>query len=286
MRSATPLDRDAADDYRIVLASARSDEEAASLTRREQDVSDLYTLYAEGNRRPHQIASSRAWGQDAEWQREAWRLASQTGPLAELYGQVLKAAGHFCLLCNASRPGEVDHFLPRDEHPALSVLHLNLIGVCDKCNKHKASSCRLLPTEQFVHPYFDQIPMDAFLHCSPLEDAVLKPLFHVAPKNDWPDDLGSRLTWQFHRLRLDKYYGDAAIAFFKGQSFGWLGTARGGWEPLEESLTGALDSEVFAFGSNTWKAAMLRGLLADPDLRADPVTTIGRNGAVGLDKFI
>lgn len=257
MRSTTPLTRIAADDYKVCIAHARTDEETRSLTDREPDVLALYALYAAGNRRPHQIASSRGWA-DASWQQEVWRLTAEGRPLAELYGKVLSAAGDFCLLCNAQRPGEVDHFLPRDQHPALSALHLNLVGVCDKCNKHKSTSCSLEPTKQFVHPYFDQIPTDVtFLHGSPLDGGVLTPVFHVAPPDAWPDQLGARLAWQFKRLHLDKYYGDAAITFFKGQSYGWLLAARGGWEPLAESLMGALASEVFAFGLNTWKAATL-----------------------------
>ena len=202
--------------------------------------------------------------------------------MVDLYGDALDAAGFTCVLCNDRPAGEVDHFLPRKFYPALSVLFLNLVGVCDKCNKHKGSSCSADPTKQFVHPYFDVVPAEVFLHCSPFHQGRFLPVFHLETSDAWPDQMGARLSWQFKRLQLDMYYGHAAGHWFKGQSGAWLDAAREGWDTLEKSLAGALRSESGANGANTWTAAVLRSLLAAPELQADPVPVIVRNGRKGL----
>lgn len=283
MRSVAPLQRVAADDYGIAIAHARTDDERISLAGREAEVAALHVAYAGGAFRPHQVSSSRGWEADARWQRETWRLSRRGRALSELYGQALQAAGDFCLLCNGRRPGEVDHFLPKDEHPALAILHLNLIGVCDKCNKHKAASCETDPARQFLHPYFECLPDEAlFLHCSPFEAGILRPLFRVDPPADWPGEIRSRLMWQFSHLKLGKYFGDEAVAYFKSQSRAWMEAAGGGWETLELSLQGALRTESFYAGPNGWRPALLRALLVDAPLRADPLGVILRNGAPGL----
>lgn len=282
MKSVEAPVRLARDDYQTCIDHADTAEEIESLVRRRGDVEALYAAYAAGRRRPHQVESSRLWEADWSFQRETWRHAGGRGALDDLYGKALDAAGFTCVLCNDRPAGEVDHFLPRRVHPALSVLFLNLVGVCDKCNKHKGSSCRAEPTEQFVHPYFDAVPAEVFLHCSPFSAGVFLPVFRLETSDAWPDEMGTRLAWQFERLHLDKYYGHAATHWFKGQSGAWLDAARQGWDTLETSLEGALRSESGANGENTWIAAVLRSMLQDPALRADPVTMIVRNGRRGL----
>lgn len=286
MRSAPPLNRIAADDYRVAIVRARTDEERNSLTGREGEVSALHAAYAAGQFRPHQIERSDAWGDDAHWQRETWRLR-KSRPLSELYGQALGTAGDLCLLCNDRRPWEVDHFLPKEHYPALAILHLNLIGVCDKCNKHKSTSCETDPTRQFLHPYFERLPDDAlFLHCSPFEDGSLRPIFTVDPPAAWPDEVCARLLWQFDQLKLEKYFGREAVTFFNSQSLGWLDAAGGGWPELERSLRGALRTESFHAGPNGLRPAFLRALLDDRELQADPQAVIIRNGPPGLDRYV
>jgi hypothetical protein len=286
VRSALPPNRSAAADYQIAIARARTDEERDSLTGREGEVAALHGAYAAGQFRPHQVARSDGWGNDAHWQRETWRLHSRR-PLSELYGQALGAAGDLCLLCNGRRPWEVDHFLPKEHYPALAILHLNLIGVCDKCNKHKASSCETDPTKQFLHPYFERLPDDAlFLNCSPFEDGNLKPLYTVDPPANWPGEIRARLVWQFGHLKLEKYFGREAVAYFNSQSLGWLDAAGGGWPALEQSLRGALRTETFHTGPNGLRPALLRALLVDRELQANPQAMILRSGPAGLADYL
>lgn len=286
MRSVDRLNRIAVDDYQVAIARARTAAERDSLTGREAEVGALHTAYAAGQFRPHQVARSDGWGDDAHWQREAWRLR-RSRPLSELYGQTLRAAGDLCLLCNGRQPWEVDHFLPKEEYPALAMLHLNLIGVCDKCNKHKGQSCETDPSQQFLHPYFERLPDDAvFLHCSPFEGGSLRPLFTVDPPAGWPGEIRARLVWQFGHLKLEKYYGRDAVTFFNEQSLGWLDAAGGGWPGLEQSLLGALRTQSFHSGPNGLRPAFLRALLVDRELQADPQGVIIRNGPPGLYRHV
>ena len=281
MKSVPHLDRVAEDDLQFCIDRAADDAERKALDARKAEVLAQYAAYALGVRRPHEVERSKAWQGSAHLE-ALWRHRSINGPIRDLWGETIAAAGK-CVFCNSRFAEEADHFLPKTHYPALAVLHLNLVGTCSRCNKHKSSSSTGNPSKQFVHPYFDLIPREqVFLHCTPFDGLVFAPLYRVDPPGDWQGDVGMRLTWQFRRLKLDGYYRQEAISWFSNQAYGWLQVARGGWDGLAATLNGALESHNRSEGPNTWTSATIRGLLEDDAFRAAPVGYILRNGPPGL----
>ncbi|NEX92965.1 hypothetical protein [Caulobacter sp. 17J65-9] len=235
-------------------------------------MAQLFDDYSAGAWRPHLAEPSRAWGEpDAGWLEALFNQTQGDGVLAELRGALLAAAERRCLLCSAAAPSALDHFLPRTHHPALSILHLNLVAACELCNRRKGASCEADPQRQFVHPYFDRVPRDhVFLEAEPFAQDAISPLYRIVASPPVDMDLTSRLAWQLSELRLDAFYADEAIHYFREQKASWRSLADLGWPLLEGALERDLDSVESFSGKNTWKAAFLRGLLSHEGFAADP----------------
>lgn len=83
--------------------------------------------------------------------------------LADLRVQLKKLVGNRCPSCGGSRPGELDHHLPKKRYPEYAVLPMNLIACCGECNKRKSQTVGAGPEEAYLHPYFDKVPPVAFM---------------------------------------------------------------------------------------------------------------------------
>lgn len=280
MRNVVPPVRARLEDYDIGLAATETQEARDRLSARRAAVGELHDTYAAVGGRPHLIEQSDGWDDDEVAALLVLYDMTQKGrPLASLRGAVLKAAGPRCLLCGAGRPASLDHVLPKTRDPALAVLHLNLIGACEPCNRRKATTRLADPGRQFVHPYFDRLPADlVYLRCDPVEDGKLAPRFRVAPPGGMDVELGQRVAWQFGRLELDEFYVNEAMHYCNEQALNWLDVLDAGWEALADALRRDLRSVVRAYGSNTWKAALLRGLLDAPDFPPIAVRVLGTLG--------
>lgn len=64
-----------------------------------------------------------------------------------------------CSYCNANKIDALDHFLPESKYHALSVNPMNLVPVCEHCNKKK-KAYEPDPNDArsvLIHPYYDDI---------------------------------------------------------------------------------------------------------------------------------
>lgn len=64
-----------------------------------------------------------------------------------------------CPSCGeAGTPETLDHYLPKDEFPEFSILLLNLVPMCSRCQEAKGTKFETdKGLKKFIHPYFDQI---------------------------------------------------------------------------------------------------------------------------------
>lgn len=61
------------------------------------------------------------------------------------------------------RPRTLDHYLPKDKFPELSVLLLNLTPMCDWCQGEKLTDYVTADgKKRYIHPYFDDVSMPLF----------------------------------------------------------------------------------------------------------------------------
>jgi hypothetical protein len=132
-----------------------------------------------------------------------------TTPLNRMYKQIRGLTGT-CPYCTIIPPQTLDHYLPKDSYPELSVLSINLIPACYTCNKPRdflaATGERAL-----IHPYFDRIPRDRLLFATvKVVDDTPEAEFHVDTTQCRDPEFGRLYERHVSLLDLKKRYGEWA----------------------------------------------------------------------------
>lgn len=71
-----------------------------------------------------------------------------------------------CPYCLLRSPEQLDHFLCESKFPEFSVLRINLLWVCGRCNLKKGDRYTS-PHRSVLNPYFDKVPLnEPILYCS------------------------------------------------------------------------------------------------------------------------
>ncbi|UUZ55135.1 hypothetical protein LP419_04565 [Massilia sp. H-1] len=72
-----------------------------------------------------------------------------------------------CPLCGSTKPpGQVDHFIPKEDYPEFSFFIPNLVSACD-CNLHKGKNYKgQINGERLLHPYFDRCMSERLIYLS------------------------------------------------------------------------------------------------------------------------
>lgn len=70
-----------------------------------------------------------------------------------------------CPYCGLNSPGSFDHYLPKEDYPDFSVLALNLIPCCEKCNSKKGKRWKDFDGNRlFINYYYDFVPQEKYLY--------------------------------------------------------------------------------------------------------------------------
>lgn len=188
-------------------------------------------------------------------------------PLKEFRDQLLiKVDAATCPFCGISESGTIDHYLPRQVHPAYAVYSRNLVPCCAKCNIQKGTSIVDGETgaRLFLHPYFDEIPAERFLNVLITMSATTIDLeFRVDQFAGMSAYVYRQLESHFRLLRLADRYRLMSLNSLRGKAKAlrrWLGTDNN-QDRVRNSLLEESDSLGQAFGINYW-AAVLYGALA------------------------
>ena len=148
-----------------------------------------------------------------------------------------------CPYCLVKNVEQLDHYLPKDLYPLLSVSTLNLIPSCSSCNTIKKT---LTGKNQFIHPFFDEISDFEWLfidvkfekHGIFFECRVNVPLT-VKHYKEYQD----KLEFQMDVLTINSIYNVKAIELHYGQIGGCINlmnssgeeVLRGFWKGCYES---------------------------------------------------
>ncbi len=85
------------------------------------------------------------------------RLSKKRTQPRKYYDELLRRSPNKkCLLCHIGEASTLDHFLPKEDFPSLSISYNNLIPACDYCNRMKSKYFSLSKENQLIHPLFDQ----------------------------------------------------------------------------------------------------------------------------------
>lgn len=105
-----------------------------------------------------------------------------------------------CPYCGIGVVATLDHYLPKEHFPAISVLPTNLVPACRDCNHEKL---RYKPSETnaaLLHPYFDDIDSVVWLTAQVVEGEPPAVTFDVAQGIE--ATLRSRLVEHLRRFSL------------------------------------------------------------------------------------
>jgi hypothetical protein len=162
------------------------------------------------------------------------------------------------------RPRTLDHYLPKNIFPELSVLLLNLTPMCDWCQGEKLTS---FVTEdgqkRYIHPYFDDVnrPLFSIIFTPPFST----PSIDIAVKEEIPDELS--LLVKHHLEGID--FLTRFKEYFKTRYISVLRRANNCRQPeaknLQDTLALFLDMEQEK-SINSWDAVLYRSILENNEL--------------------
>jgi hypothetical protein len=203
-------------------------------------------------------------------QKELYRNRRNSEPFRSLRETVLKG----CSRCGSPATGHLDHHLPESGFSEFSVLMANLVPTCGHCNSGAKQAKGTGPAwpERFLHPYFDHFAAKPLWRVT-VDDPVAV-TFTPRPE----PSLGSRLA-KLVQYNLDNLLG---WQFANHQTNFWsslpaqvarrAGAVAPSMVTLDDTLADLRFFVTSTEGVNGWKAALLRGIRSDPNIRVHLVT--------------
>jgi len=189
------------------------------------------------------------------------RMARKGRPGRKIYDAILSAPPYArCPLCGLRTVSALDHHLPKSRYPSLAVAPLNLVPSCLACNKAKLDTAPTCCKDEAIHPYFDNVEAEAWLHADVVEEAPPALIFSVTVPPAWDDTLSARVGRQFSELGLATAYAShAAEEIVNIRQILQTLHSSGGADSVRVHLGATADSHAAA-RNNSWQIATYRAL--------------------------
>ena len=192
------------------------------------------------------------------------QMSSKTGCANEIYNKILASdPNDKCPYCSQGNVEELDHFLPKTDngYPELSIIPINLVPSCHRCNHKKHEFIPVDNNKQFIHPYFiNNINEYRWLYCNINYDIEDKPtfIFYVNCPEEMEDSIKECIKFQFEKLELAIFYSkNAASEYASIKSI--IENHRGDRDFLFQMYDErAISSENYI--KNSWQTAMYHAL--------------------------
>jgi hypothetical protein len=193
------------------------------------------------------------------------RMAKMGAPGRGIYDE-LAQPGTRCPLCGHRRVGSLDHYLPKQLFPLLSVTPANLVPACNECNKAKLAAAPATADDQTLHPYFDHVDRDPWLKARLERDPQLAVVFYADPPSYWPPLLAARVRHHFDAFKLADLYGSEAATELGDIRYAVeLVSGAGGAEAVKAHLEVVAESCSQGSGRvNYWRPVTYRALADSP----------------------
>lgn len=190
-----------------------------------------------------------------------YRMARKGQPGRHIYDKLLLMPKQgICPLCGQRKADTLDHHLPQAHYPFLVVTPFNLVAACSACNKTKLNKISAQAENQTLHPYYDDVTTERWLHAEVIEDNPMALRFFVQPPYNWGDVLKARLHHHFKIFELGALYTTHAGSELVNQKAKLeLLFNRGGVENVIEDLKENAYSYTCAH-RNSWQSAMYQAL--------------------------
>lgn len=138
------------------------------------------------------------------------QMVSKSGQGRNEYDRMLaNSKKSRCCFCSYEDPTELDHFLPKSVFPEFSILPINLIPSCHRCNKLKASATPTSAANCYIHPYYEEYADLVWLETRLNFDfsGSLTITYHISGTLEASQPtLAARIERQFKSLQLHQRY--------------------------------------------------------------------------------
>lgn len=221
-----------------------------------------YRLYQENCGSPFAVAAINFGPGVGERQYALYDSRKNSGELRRMRK---KAGLKSCPVCGSPVTGSLDHYLPRHLYREFSIMRANLIPACIHCNSGaKGTTVHGDYPNRFIHPYFDEWAADNLWYVEivpPYKAAMFLP--KPSPELLEPQ----RQIVAFHLENVLGTQFDLSMATHWSSLPGQIKLRDN--ELTTVSVVAQLQLELrvalHAGGNNCWLAALLRGILSDPD---------------------
>ena len=130
-------------------------------------------------------------------------------PARLIYDAILSGAplGR-CPFCGVGYVSTLDHYLPKESFPNLSVVPANLIPCCRDCNSEKGSSWPRNASDQIIHPYYGarEFIVEQWLYARIIDEGRLIVEYYVDPPSSWSPISTERVRRHFTTFKLAHRY--------------------------------------------------------------------------------
>lgn len=187
-------------------------------------------------------------------------------PARHFYDQLrVSVPNNRCPYCGIGAVETIDHFLPKGRYSSLSVLPLNLVPACRDCNTGKLDG---ITTAENIssHPYFEKqcVFLDEWLFASIIKSEIVHVTFHVEAPIVWPIEISRRVLNHFSEFDLSRRFSIQAagrLTYYANLINGMLnGDAS---DALPTLLNLNIESELAAYGVNSWQVALAKAVAKD-----------------------
>lgn len=139
------------------------------------------------------------------------RMAKKGQPGRPIYDQIkLLPENDRCPFCDHRNISTLDHVLPKKYYPFLAVTPVNLVASCLDCNNLKSDTAPTSPSDIIIHPYFDVVNGNKWLHAEVIESSPAALIFSVLEVVEWDNTLNKRVAHHFNLLKLANLYSNQA----------------------------------------------------------------------------
>lgn len=112
-----------------------------------------------------------------------------------------------CPLCSQLPVSTIDHYLPKAKFPAYSLLPLNMVPSCERCNDYKSEESDALT----LHPYYDSLEALPWLQCTLFDGEAVAISFGVMNSVE-PSSLRQRMINHLHHVGVGELYQASALS--------------------------------------------------------------------------
>lgn len=209
----------------------------------------------------HLKAASKVSSAEMKWLYEQ-RLRSSP-KCRSYYNKIINSADfRRCPLCGVGFVRTVDHYLPQQYFPALSITPLNLVPSCRDCNSIKSTHYPANLGEQTLHPYFDDVS-DIWLKAEvAIDDPVTLRFFAEGPAI-WEKTMQDRVKSHFKVFGLGPLFASNASSELQNLRSILQSTYSDGDRDAVRSYLVGEYNKYSSIHSNGWQAAAYDALARD-----------------------